>query len=304
LVRSYQTEKLFLSIKRFSGPCIAGIIVYFSNWRVIIWVQVAMIGIGFVLAVFFLPASKTDTHCKKFEASWQAGLTQFNPITVFKLMARPNIIFTHLSCGLLSWSQYFLLAAPRQILGQKFHLTSPLTSGLFYIAPGVGFLLGTVIGGWYSDLVVRKWIAKRNGTRMPQDRLNSGLVAFFIVIPVSSLLYGWGLQYIDIEDLSGGLAFPMVLAFCTAAGLLTAFASLNTYCAGKNIATFMKTKHRLTLALEAIPKNRREVITGKYVIQYIFGASACAATDPLITRIHVGPACTIGRLKYPKFKMY
>jgi hypothetical protein len=214
------------------GPCIAGIVVTFTSWRVILWIQVAMAGIGIVLAIFFVPASKTDIGVGHMNMSWKSGLAAFNPLPVFKLMKYPNVVFTHFSCGLMSWAQYFLLAAPRQILRSQFNLMSPLTSGLFYIAPGVGFLLGTVLGGRYSDMTVRKWIIIRSGVRLPQDRLNSGMMAFFFVIPTASLAYGWGLQYIDFTKLPGGLAFPMVFAFFTAAGILVAFASLNTYCAG------------------------------------------------------------------------
>jgi hypothetical protein len=132
----------------------------------------------------------------------------------------------------LSWSQYSILASPRHILAERFGLASPLSSGLFYIAPATGFLVGTVIGGRYSDMTVRKFI-KLRGERLPQDRLNSGTWSFFLIIPAASLVYGWGLQYCDgCTAVRGGLALPIVTAFFAAAGLLAAFASLNTYCAG------------------------------------------------------------------------
>lgn len=186
-------------------------------------------------------------------------------------MIYPNVLLTDLSCGLLSWCQYSLLAAPRHLLAPRFHFTTPLVSGLFYIAPGCGFLLGTVLGGRYSDLTVRKWINIRDGLRIPQDRLRSGAIAFFFLIPASSLIYSWGLQY-EV----GGLALPIVTAFFCAAGLLVAFASLNTYCA------------------EVLPKQRAEVIASKYMVQYTFSAIGSAAIVPLIDAIGVGLAGTIG----------
>jgi hypothetical protein len=271
-------------------------VVTFTSWRVILWIQVAMVGIGFMLAIFFVPASKTDLGFKHLNMSWRAGLASFNPLPVFRTMKYPNVVFIHFSCGLLSWAQYFLLAAPRQILQSQFHLTSPLASGLFYIAPAIGFLLGTVLGGRYSDMTVRKWIVERGGHRLPQDRLKSGMLAYFLVIPSASLAYGWGLQYIDFSRLSGGLAFPIVLAFFTAAGILAAFASLNTYCAGQSITIKQPQSHSY-MCLEALPKKRREVIAGKYFVQYIFGACACAGTEPLLSKIHVGPASTVGEIE-------
>lgn len=81
-------------------------------------------------------------------------------------------------------------------------------------------------------MTVQKWIAIR-GERLPQDRLNAGMFSFFVVIPFFMLLQAWGLECDDCSTAAGGLALPIVTSFCTAAGLLAAFASLNTYCAGK-----------------------------------------------------------------------
>lgn len=171
-----------------------------------------------------------------------------NPLNVFRLMASPSILLTvsavnhpplfqpmlndlqDLTCGILSWSQYSLLSAPRYIISNRFHLTSPLYSGVFYIAPAAGFLLGTLVGGRYSDRTVKKYISKRDGLRLPQDRLNSGMWSFFLVVPVASLVYGWGMGGKDGS--MGWLALPIIAAFFIAAGLLAAFASLNTFCAG------------------------------------------------------------------------
>lgn len=119
-------------------------------------------------------------------------------------------------------------------------------------------------------MTVIKWIRVR-GIRLPQDRLNAGIYASFFIIPAAFLLYGWGLQY-----QVGGLALPIVAAFFCAAGLLIAFASLNTYCA------------------EVLPKQRPEIIAGKYLVQYTFSAGGSAGIVPLIDAIGVGPATTIG----------
>lgn len=148
--------------------------------------------------------------------------------------------FQDLACGLLAWNQYSLLAAPRHLINPRFHLTSPLVSGLFYISPGAGFLLGAIAGGRFSDMTMANKIKERGGIRVPQDRLNSGLLAFFFIIPASQLIYGWCLQY-DV----GGLALAIVAAFFTGFGLMAAFSSLNTYCAGKS------STHLKALSLES-----------------------------------------------------
>lgn len=56
--------------------------------------------------------------------------------------------------------------------------------------------------------------------------------SFFLVVPDASIAYVWGLGGKD--DSIAWLVLPIVSAFVIAAGLLAAFASLNTYCAGRS----------------------------------------------------------------------
>ncbi|RAK73607.1 putative MFS transporter [Aspergillus fijiensis CBS 313.89] len=264
------------------GPCIGGIIVTFASWRNIYWVQVAMTGFGLVLAILFVPelssvdAKKSITLEEKAPArrspsdQFKHILQAFNPMRVFKLWIYPNIFLADLTCGLLSTFQYAILTSARSIFNPRFHLSSALVSGLFYLAPGAGFLVGSIVGGRLSDRTVKRYIAKRNGTRLPQDRLNSGLITLLGVLPAGALVYGWTLQ-----EGKGGMAVPIIAAFFGGCGLMGSFNGLNTY------------------AAEALPHRRSEVISGKYIIQYLFSAGSSAAVDPLIGAIGVGWTFTI-----------
>lgn len=91
-------------------------------------------------------------------------------------------------------------------------------------------MLGSVIGGKLSDRAVKKWIIKRNGVRLPQDRLNSGLATLFGVLPAATLIYCW-----TLEEEVGGMVVPIIAAFFAGMGLLGAFNGLNTYSAGQSI---------------------------------------------------------------------
>ncbi|EKV04567.1 MFS transporter, putative [Penicillium digitatum PHI26] len=175
-----------------------------------------------------------------------------------------------LTCGLLSTFQYALLTSARSIFNPRFNLTSPLVSGLFYLSPGIGFLIGSVVGGKLSDHTAKKWIINRNGVRLPQDRLNSGIATLLGVLPVATLIYCWTLQ----EEV-GGMVVPIIAAFFAGVGLLGAFNGLNTYSA------------------EVMPHVRSEVISAKYVVQYIFAAAATAVVEPVISTIGVGWTFTI-----------
>jgi MFS family permease len=163
-----------------------------------------------------------------------------------------------------------ILTSVRHIINPRFNLTTPLVSGLIYIAPGIGFFVGSVVGGRLSDRTVKKYIVKRNGVRIPKDRLNSGLFGLFVVLPISMLLYGWSL-----EKQVGGLALPIVAAFWVGLGLMGTFNALNTYTA------------------EVSPAEKAEVIATKYIVQYAFAATSTAVVVPLIDAIGVGWCFTI-----------
>lgn len=146
--------------------------------------------------------------------------------------------------------------------------------------------MGSICGGKFSDITVQKRILSR-GYRLPQDRLHSGIFSFFVLIPVASLIYGWGLQYTV-----GGLALPILSIIGSGFGLMAAFSSMNTYCAG--ILCLQRLACTCSHCLEILPSMRTEVMAGKYMVQYIFAAAGSASILPLINGIGVGWATSIG----------
>ncbi|KAG4437959.1 hypothetical protein IFR05_006540 [Cadophora sp. M221] len=258
------------------GPIIGGVIVTYTTWRAIYWVQVGMIAAGLIASLLFVPdIRQTSKHHsssneKPHSLTMEDIRSLFNPMRLLRPLVYPNVILADIACGLLSTLQYGLLSSIREIINPRFHLTTPLISGIFYIAPGAGFLLGSIVGGQFSDRTVRKHMLKRKGVRLPQDRLNSGLVAMLLVVPGASLTFGW-----TLKQEVGGMVVPVIMSFVAGAGLMGSFNGLNTYTA------------------EVLPYKRSEVISGKYVIQYMFGAGSTASIVPAINTIGVGWAFTI-----------
>lgn len=84
-----------------AGPCIGGIIVTFTGWRLIYWVQVAMVGLGLVGSLVFVPDIKQiDKHEEVFtekradkKTSVLQALAKFNPGRIFGPLIYPNVLF-------------------------------------------------------------------------------------------------------------------------------------------------------------------------------------------------------------------
>ena len=174
-----------------------------------------------------------------------------------------------LASSSLVWNMYSLLTPIRYVLNPRFSLTTPIQSGLFYLAPGCGYILGTFFGGRYADYITISWTAKR-GVRVPEDRLRSALPFMGIAIPVCMLIYGW-----SIEKRFGGIALPVIMMFLQGIAQLFCFPSLNTYC------------------LDVMQAHGAEVIAGNYMIRYLFAALGSATVLPAVEKIGVGWFSTI-----------
>ncbi|KAI1331797.1 MFS general substrate transporter [Xylariaceae sp. FL0255] len=256
------------------GPFLGGIIVTYTSWRGIFWLQTALGGIAALGVYFLLP--ETIFHMKKDDLQGLSGIqkgrvlfTMINPWRVLKLFQYPNIFLAGLASSSLVWNMYSLLTPIRYVLNPRYHLTSPLLGGLFYLAPGLGYLAGSFVGGRYADYMVKKYIKKR-GVRIPEDRLNSALPAIALVIPASVLIYGW-----SVEKDVGGIPLTVIVLFLQAVAQLFCFPSLNTYC------------------LDVMSGRSAEVIAGNYAIRYLFSCVGTAVVLPAIDAIGVGWFSTI-----------
>lgn len=192
-----------------------------------------------------------------------------NPARVVKLWRYPNLIAVAVPSSALVWNMYSLLTPIRYVLNPRFHLTSPIQSGLFYLAPGCGYIVGTFFGGRYADYTTKKW-AKIRKQRVPEDRLRSALPFVGVVIPACMLLYGW-----SIEREVGGIPLPVIVMFIQGIAQLFCFPSLNTYC------------------LDVMQNQSTEVVAGNYMIRYLFAAVGTATVLPAVERIGVGWFSTI-----------
>ena len=237
-----------------------------------------MAGFATILVFFLLPET---IHYKKSEEL--KGLTKkeqaakfwewMNPWRVISLWRFPNLLLAGLATAALVWNMYSLLTPITAVLDPRFNLKTPMEAGLFFIAPGCGYLLGTFVGGRWADRTVKKWIGKRGGRRVPEDRLKSCLVALGVVIPCCILIYGW-----SVEKEVGGVALPVVVMFLQGVAQLFCFPSLNTYC------------------LDVMKGRSAEVVSGNYVMRYVFGCIGSAVVLPFINKYGVGWFSTLSAL--------
>ncbi|KAF7353872.1 hypothetical protein MVEN_01073000 [Mycena venus] len=256
------------------GPFVAGVIVTYRSWRVIFYLQAALGGLATILVFFFQPETIHQMRSEELTglSPWKKAhriLAWTNPLRVIKLYRYPNLLMTAAACSAVAWSQYSLLTPIRYIINPRFSLQTPIQSGLFYLAPGLGCVAGTFVGGRWADMTVKKWIQIRE-VRVPEDRLRSCIPFLGIIIPGSMLIYGW-----SIEKRTGGIALPVVVMFLQGCAQFVCFPSLNTY------------------FIDVMQTRSAEAAASNYMVRYLFAAAGSAVVLPIVEKIGVGWFSTI-----------
>lgn len=252
------------------GPFIGGVIVTYSDWRTIFWLQTALTGAGMLMTFFLVPETihykRIDdlAHHTRKEKIW-AILGMINPVRLLVLFKHLNLVMVAAASAALVWNMYSLLTPIRYVLNPRFDLETPILGSLFYLAPGVGYLAGTFVGGRWADMTVKRWIKKRDGDRVPEDRLRSCLPFVGVVMPGCMLVYGW-----SVEKEVGGIPLPVIAMFIQGVAQLFCFPSLNTYC------------------LDVMPGRGADVAAANFFVRYLAGCIGTAVVLPAIQGVGVG----------------
>ncbi|CAK7893784.1 dityrosine transporter 1 [[Candida] anglica] len=258
------------------GPVIGGIIVTYTSWRVIFGV---LAGLGFLFAVivlFFLPETLEVTklqlvlaEIRKDKPKKKFVWIPYNPFRVVEALKYPNLFLGGFIVMSLTFTMYGLLTPIRYVVDPRFNLTSPIYGALFYLPPGLGYLVGSILGGKWADIVVKYFIKKR-GKRIPEDRIYATIIPLGVVYPVCMLVYGWSL-----EKKVGGMVLPIVFMFISGLAQTFVFPASNTYC------------------VDSMPELGGDAVGSSYFSRYISSAVASATCLRSIQSIGIGWTCTI-----------
>lgn len=261
------------------APFIGGVVTSFTSWRVIFWILTGLCVVATVLVVFLLPETIHEMKPLSAEGGVINSALELahlvNPMIVLKpLFTYPNLWIVALAVSSLIWNQYSLLTSIRHVLNPRFNLTSPLQSSLFYLAPGSGYLFGSLFGGPWSDYMVARYMRKR-GRRVPEDRLRAAVLVMILVVPACMIVYGW-----SIEKRVGGIPLVVVVMFLQGFTQLFCMPSLNTYC-----IDVMQDKGQSSV-----------VVAGNYLTRFMFAAGGTAVCLPAIEAFGVGWFSTVSGL--------
>ncbi|RIA87269.1 major facilitator superfamily domain-containing protein, partial [Glomus cerebriforme] len=248
---------LFPLVGPLFGPIFGGYITQYLGWRWIFWL-IAILGFIVLIFIFFFVPETYRIHKTSIISSDSTPVKKkfINPFAPLILFRYPNlsIVLSYISIFLsLIYTQAALL--PREF-NSIYHLSSSYT-GLVFLSPAVGYMLGSVIGGKYADYIIReakkssliahiknqkengilKEVGNEETIGIPKDDVILDLTIIkvepekrirgtwfgAIIIPICYLAYGWSLEY------KVSIIYPVIFSFFGGFGQLVAFTPIYTY---------------------------------------------------------------------------
>ncbi|CAG8510738.1 major facilitator superfamily domain-containing protein [Gigaspora rosea] len=184
------------------GPLFGGYFTQYFGWRSIFWYLAIMTGVVYIAILLFVPETFNSNNSNESNESDVEGSETsevksspsrkiFNPFLPFKLLRYPNVTICVLYISLFcTFCDIQPLVASKNF--PKKYGVSTSTLGLLFIPSGIGLMVGSFIGGKYSDLVIKWKKSKQNDDEsiQPEVRINSIWIATLIV-PAANILYGW-----------------------------------------------------------------------------------------------------------------
>lgn len=102
-------------------------------------------------------------------------------------------------------------------MAPRYNITNAALLGCFYLAQGLGNISVARVTGRYADWTLARWLKRRHGVYVAEDRLRATLIGAGGILPASVLTLGWILDRVGGK---AGLGLTVVLLFFNGVGLM------------------------------------------------------------------------------------
>ncbi|KAI0353918.1 MFS general substrate transporter [Trametes cingulata] len=190
----------------FVGPAIApvagGLATHYATWRAAQWAIFAMGVWAYILIVLWLPETLDPEVAQKKlrEAAGDGGedkrFVWLNPFKSLALLRSPNILLVTFAGTTAHLTDYALLIPLSYTIGKAYGITNEAIIGMFFLASGVGNIVGAPYAGNLADRAVIKGRERRQGRWVPEDRLHATVNGALFLVPLSCLFSGLATQFV------------------------------------------------------------------------------------------------------------
>ncbi|WWD17099.1 hypothetical protein CI109_101536 [Kwoniella shandongensis] len=142
---------------------------------------------------WYLPFGKKKVVETNVEEKFKITPGDLNPFPLMIgviVMRRPTNALVIMSSGICFSAQYTIVYTASITLGDAPYSYNSLNIGLVILAFGIGNICASIIGGRYSDVVLKRQKKQNGGVGVPEMRLKSTFIAMPFII-LSFLAYAW-----------------------------------------------------------------------------------------------------------------
>jgi multidrug resistance protein len=157
-----------------------------------------------------------------------------DPLSVLVYLRYPPVLITVYSASIAFGALYVLNISIQSTFSKPPYSFSSILLGLLYIAPSTGYVLGSMLGGRWIDVIMarearraRRYDADGKLVYLPEDRMRENMWLAGTLYPGALIWYGWtaekGLHWIipSIANLFFGVGSMLVFGVVTT--MLTEF---------------------------------------------------------------------------------
>ncbi|CAG8593874.1 9250_t:CDS:2, partial [Ambispora leptoticha] len=205
-----------------TGPVIGGYLGEKFGWRSTFWFLLVLGGIIILAIFFFLPETFYQQNVPSATPSTdQKGRKRFNPLGPLYLLKYPHLQIVVFYVSILYanlYTQYILVSTTFPSL----YNLSTSAIGWIIFPNCIGYLIGSIFGGRYSDYILLKGKKCHDGKYIPEFRLQSVWFGA-IIFSFSTLTFGW------LVEFRSPLIWPLVTMFFVGLGTMLVFSSTSSY---------------------------------------------------------------------------
>lgn len=203
------------------APIIGGALSQAFGWKSTMWFLAIYGGVIVIMLTLLLPETlareapppldtalltrlstreSTKLHTKRFASTINRFI--FAPLKVLLFLRFPPVLITVILAAFAFGSLFVMNITVQQQFAKPPYSYPQLTVGLLYIPSGLGYIVGSLLGGRWLDYIMAREAVKANRYNdkgkliyLPEDRLRENAWIAVTVYPCGLLLFGWTINH-------------------------------------------------------------------------------------------------------------
>lgn len=153
----------------------------------------------------------------------QAYLLVIKPLHSLKFLTYPPVLCSVLYSSFCFFCLYFLNVSLESLFTGSPYNFGPVIVGCTYLPNSVGYVVSSLVGGRWSDRVVKKVKARNNGVFIAESRYASHVFLGAFLYPLAIIMFGW------TAEKRLGWYVPLIASFLYGLSSMIIFGTAMTY---------------------------------------------------------------------------